>query len=92
MNNRNTVNLITNDGENKVVQLLCAFEMEEYDNKYIIYTKNEQDDEGHTIIYAGALLEKDGIDYLVNIETDEEWMKIKDVIKNMARYGKAGEI
>jgi len=91
MSNKKIINLITSDGENITVELLCAFEIEEYNSKYIIYTKNEHDEEGHTIIYAGGLKDKGGIEHLVNIETDEEWIKIKEAIKNIAKYGKVGE-
>ena len=68
------------------VELLCAFEIEEFNSKYIIYTKNEKDNLGHTVIYAGKIIEENGKQYLVNIEEGSEWEKIKDIMKEMARY------
>ena len=68
------------------VELLCAFEIEEFNSKYIIYTKDENDGLGHTIIYAGKIFEDNGKQYLVNIVDELEWTRIKEVMKEMAQY------
>lgn len=67
------------------VELLCAFFLEEFHNRYLIYTKNEKDGEGHAIIYAGKIKNENGKEYLVNVD-DVEWKKMKEIMKEMAKY------
>ena len=50
MGNNKTVTLIDGYKEIGEVEVICAFEVPEIKGKYIIYTKNEHDKEGNTII------------------------------------------
>lgn len=79
------ITLVKGKDENLEVELLCAFELEEFHHQYIIYTKNEKDESGHAIIYAGKIQNDNGKQYLVNVD-DIEWRKIKDIMKEMAKY------
>lgn len=76
------------DGKNNMVEveLICAFEISEFDSKYIIYTKNERDREGNAIIYAGKITIKDGKQHLNVIENQDEWNHIKEIMREMAKY------
>lgn len=76
------------DGKNNLVEveLICAFEISEFNSKYIIYTKNERDREGNTIIYSGKIIVKDDRKYLMAIDDENEWMKIKEIMREMAKY------
>ena len=81
------------DGSNIIddVELICAFEMDGFIGKYIIYTKNEKDFGGNTIIYSGKVKEVDGKQFLENIDEGIEWEKLKNIMKAMARYSLDGE-
>lgn len=92
MGNRRMINLINEQGEINRIELLCAFEVEELNNKYIIYTKNEKTSEGHCIIYSGKLSEIDGEQQLVNIEDGSEWKKLKTIMKQMTKYSLEGDV
>lgn len=76
------------DGKNNLVEveLICAFEISEFNSKYIIYTKNERDREGNAIIYSGKIIVKDDRKYLMAIDDENEWMKIKEIMREMAKY------
>ena len=74
------------------VELICAFEIPEYKDKYIIYTKNEKDNLGNTIIYAGKVKTIDNKQFLENIEEGKEWERLKNIMKSMAKYSLEGEI
>ena len=76
------------DGKNNLVEveLICAFEISEFNSKYIIYTKNERDREGNVIIYSGKIIVKDDRKYLMAIDDENEWMKIKEIMREMAKY------
>ena len=81
------------DGDNIVdnVELICAFEIEGFIGKYIIYTKNEKDNGGNTIIYSGKVNDFDGKQFLENVDEGIEWEKLKSIMKSMARYSLDGE-
>ena len=81
------------DGYNIVdsVELICAFEIDGFIGKYIIYTKNEKDVAGNTIIYSGKVKVIDDKQYLENIEEGVEWDKLKSIMKSMAKYSLDGE-
>lgn len=73
------------------VELICAFEISGLTGKYIIYTKNEKDIDGNTIIYSGKVKTVDDNQYLENISEGEEWEKLKNVMRTMAKHSLDGE-
>jgi len=92
MGTQRMINLINEIGEINRIELLCSFELEELEGRYIIYTKNEKTSEGHCIIYSGKIIEKDGEQQLVNIEDGQEWQKLKSTMKQMTKYSLEGDI
>lgn len=76
------------DGKNNLVEveLICAFEISEFNSKYIIYTKNERDREGNAIIYSGKITVKNDKKYLTAIDDEKEWNQIKEIMREMAKY------
>ena len=81
------------DGYREVgeVELICAFEIPELSGKYIIYSKNEKDRDGNTIIYAGKVINKNNNQFLENIKEGQEWDKLKEIMKSMSKYSLEGE-
>ncbi len=76
------------DGRDNLVEveLICAFEINEFDGKYIIYTKNERDRDGNAVIYAGKVIDRDNNQFLMSISDDKEWNRIKEIMREMAKY------
>ena len=58
MGNGKTITLVDGYKELGEVEMICAFKVPDLDGKYIIYTKNEHDKEGNTIIYSGKIITK----------------------------------
>lgn len=56
MGNTRRITLIDGYREVGEVDLICAFTIPDYSEKYIIYTKNEKDRDGNTIIYSGKII------------------------------------
>ena len=53
---------------------------------YLIYTKNETDDNGNVTIYVASLNRKEDSDpVLGGVESDEEWARIKNVLKELSK-------
>lgn len=86
-----TITLVDGYREIGEVDLICAFEVPELDGKYIIYTKNEKDRDGNTIIYAGKIVKKDNSQFLENISEGNEWTKLKNIMKTMSKHSLEGE-
>lgn len=74
-----------NETDNYEIELLCSFSFKE--NKYIIYSKNEKDFNENNIIYPAKIIEKEGKQFIKEI-TNDEYDKIKNIIKVMINYGK----
>ncbi len=91
MGNDKTITLIDGYREVGEVELVCAFKIPEHKEKYIIYTKNEKDKDGNTIIYSGKVINMDNKQFIENISDGEEWEKIKEIMKAMAKYSLEGE-
>lgn len=68
------------------VEMLCAFNVPELENKYIIYSKGEYDSYGNTIIYAGKIVNTDDKQVIENIEMGYEWEIMKGILKNIAKH------
>ena len=91
MGNSRKISLIDGYREVGEVELICAFEVEELSGKYIIYTKNEHDRDGNTIIYSGKIRKIENNQYIETIESGHEWEKLKSIMKLMSKYSLEGE-
>ena len=91
MGNKKTITLIDGYKEVGEVEMICAFELPELNNKYIIYTKNEYDKEGNTIIYSGKIITMNNTQFIENISEGDEWEKLKKIMKSMSKYSLEGE-
>lgn len=73
------------DGSQEKVEEVISFEFNDTNRKYMVYTKNEIDVNGNVTIYVTEVVEDaNGIKFL-GIENDEEWSKIKEVLRELAK-------
>lgn len=80
------MSIILEDGSMDEVEVLLSFEFTDTKKEYIVYTKNETDDNGNVTIYVASLTRQEGEDAkLGSIETDEEWNRIKSVLKELSK-------
>ena len=91
MGNNKMITLIDGYKEIGEVEEICSFEVPELNGKYIIYTKNEHDEEGNSIIYAAKLLTIDNKQFIENVQEGEEWNKLKEIMKSMSKHSLEGE-
>lgn len=77
----------TEDGEKREAEALLYFTLDEFDKEYILYTFNEEDDNGLITMHAATVSRQDGEIIFDNVETDEEWKKIKEVMKYAIKEG-----
>lgn len=81
------IELIRDNRKIGEILLLCSFYYEEYDSNYLIYAK-EGDllPDSSNIVYFGKLLIKDGYDYLVSINNEDELSCVKAKIRELFKY------
>ena len=80
------MSIILEDGSMDEVEILLTFEFTDTKKEYIVYTKNETDDKGNVTIYVASLTRvENGDPILGNVETDEEWTRIKNVLKELSK-------
>lgn len=91
MGNGKTITLVDGYKELGEVEMICAFEVPDLEGKYIIYTKNEHDKEGNSIIYSGKIVTIDSIQFIENIAEGEEWHRLKTIMKAMSKHSLEGE-
>lgn len=91
MGNSKTITLIDGYKELGEVEEICAFEVPKLNGKYIIYTKNECDKDGNSIIYSGRIVTIDNKQFLENIADGEEWNELKKIMKSMSKHSLEGE-
>lgn len=79
------MNIITKDGTEKEATILLYFHLTEFHKDYVVYTFGEVDSNNLEIVYTSVV--EDNLDGRVfkDIETNEEWSKIKEVMKSVIK-------
>ena len=80
--------VITDDaGAKKDAERLTLFKLVETNKTYIVYTFNEKDENDMIKLYVAILLDKNGVYSLENITEADEWTKVKDAMRKIAKDG-----
>ncbi len=80
------MSIVLEDGSIDEVEVLLTFEFTDTKKEYVVYTKNETDEAGNVTIYVASLIRVEGQDpKLGSVETDEEWARIKNVLKELSK-------
>ncbi len=80
------MSIIQEEGSIDEVEVLVTFEFTDTKKDYVIYTKNEVDEKGNVTVYAASIVKTtDGATKLGGIETDDEWTRIKEVLKSLSK-------
>lgn len=83
---KKVMSIVLEDGSIDEVEVLLTFEFTDTKKEYVVYTKNETDDAGNVTIYVASLIRVEGQDpKLGSVETDEEWSRIKNVLKELSK-------
>ena len=70
-------------GQTVEYEILFTFESEETGKNYIVFTDNTLDDTGSVITYAATYDKHGEALQLHDIETDEEWNLIENLLANI---------
>lgn len=78
--NRNYIKIKRTNGNIEEAEILLFFRLEEEGQEYIVYTFNEQEDDLVTV-YTSKYIKTENNIYLEEVTDEEEWEKIKDVMR-----------
>ncbi len=73
------------DGTKEEVEVLLAFMFNDNNKEYVIYTKNEVDDNGNVTIYISNVTRVGDSITLSTVSDDNEWTRIKNVLRELSK-------
>ena len=88
MNNnvdKKVLSILKEDGTTEEVELLICFEFNDNKKEYVVYTRNERDENGNTTVYVSSINRSGEVPKMGAIESDEEWTRIKDVLRELSK-------
>ncbi len=80
------MSIVLEDGSIDEVEVLISFKFTDTEKEYVIYTKNETDENGNITIYVASVDRKDADDpKLGSVDSEEDWIRIKNVLKELSK-------
>ena len=72
--------------ESAIYKFLLSFKFTDNNKEYMIYTKNESDDNGNVTIYVASVERNGDSDpKLGGVDSEDEWTRIKNVLKELSK-------
>jgi len=86
MNDKKNIMITTMpDGTKEEVEVLLAFKFNDNNKEYVIYTKNEKDENGNVTIYISNVTRNGDTVNLTTVSDDTEWTRIKNVLRELSK-------
>lgn len=79
------MSIVADDGSVEEVEVIIAFEFKDNKKEYVVYTKNEKDENGNITVYVSHVDRESGEPKLFGIEDESEWGRIKDVLRELSK-------
>lgn len=76
--------IIGENGETEVVEVICAFEFKDTKKEYVVYSKNEIDDNGNVTVYVSYIDRSENNPKLFCVD-DSDWWRVKEVLWELAQ-------
>ena len=83
MEDKNTIKLTNDKGEEVVCDILFTFDSEETNKSYIVYTDNSKDENGKVRVFASIYNPGDAKTKLEDIKTEKEWKIIETILETL---------
>lgn len=84
-NNKKIMSIVSNDGSIEEVEVILAFEFKDTGKEYVVYTKNEKDENENITVYVSNIERSTGEPKLLGVENETEWNRIKDVLRELSK-------
>lgn len=80
------MSIVLEDGSVDEVEFLLSFKFTDNNKEYMVYTKNETDNNGNVTIYVASIDRQEGTDpKLGGVDSEDEWTRIKNVLKELSK-------
>ena len=79
--------VVDESGTKKDAERVSLFKLKDVEKTYIVYTFNEVDENDMIKLYVAILNDNDGVYSLENISDNDEWTKVKDAMRKIAKDG-----
>ena len=73
------------NGETETVEEVVSFRFDDTGKHYLVYTKNEKDESGNVTVYITEVVTDNMGTRFLGVANDEEWARIKEVLRTLAR-------
>ena len=85
MEDKKMISITLENGTKEDVEVLLSFKFNDTNKEYLIYTKNETDDNGNVTIYVSSVTRVNNEVTLNTVSDDTEWAKIKDLLRELSK-------
>ena len=85
MEDKKMINITLENGTKEEVEVLLSFKFNDTNKEYLIYTKNETDDNGNVTIYVSSITRVNDEVTLNTVSDDAEWARIKDLLRELSK-------
>ncbi len=85
MEDKKMINITLENGTKEEVEVLLSFKFNDTNKEYLIYTKNETDDNGNVTIYVSSITRVNNEVTLNTVSDDTEWTRIKDLLRELSK-------
>lgn len=82
---KTTLSIIGEDGSIDEVEVVIAFEFKDTKKEYVVYTKNEKDENGNVTVYVSYVDRSGETPRLYGIDDEDEWNRVKDVLRKLSK-------
>ena len=65
--------------------MILAFEFKDNKKEYVVYTRDEKDDNGNVTVYVSNIDRSSGQPKLLGVDDENEWNRIKDVLRELSK-------
>ena len=84
MGDKKIMSIVNEDGQTEEVDVILAFEFKDNKTEYVVYTKNEKDENGNVTVYVSNVDRTNEVPSLLGIDSESEWNRIKDVLRELS--------
>lgn len=85
MEEKRILTITKTDGTKEQVEEVISFEFNDTKKRYVVYTKNEKDENGNITVYVSNVDRSSGDVELLGVESEDEWNRIKDVLRELSK-------
>ena len=85
MEEKRILTITKTDGSKEQVEEVISFEFNDTKKRYVVYTKNEKDENGNVTIYVTRIVSDENGNIFLGVENDDEWNRIKAALRALIK-------